>query len=106
MRNEPKLAFSPTRLQHNDDPILSLGIQTNYTLQLFIIFSLLCSQYVVDLIKKQELRLTVASVLFKTKFGYAQIRVPKIGILMSKTACINPWYIIKGLPNTIQGKVL
>ena len=25
------------------------------------------------------------------EFGHAQISVPKIGILMSKTACIKPW---------------
>ena len=32
----------------------------------------------------------VALVLFKIKFGHAQISVPKIGISMSKTVCINP----------------
>ena len=41
--------------------------------------------------KKPELRLMVLSVLRKIKFGHAQISVPKIGIPMSKTACINPW---------------
>ena len=34
--------------------------------------------------------LMVGSVLLKVKFGHAQIRVPKIDMLMSKTACINP----------------
>ena len=33
----------------------------------------------------------VVSVLLKIKFGHAQISVPKIGIPMSKTACINPF---------------
>ena len=33
---------------------------------------------------------TVVSVLLKIRFGQAQIIVPKIGIPMSKTACINP----------------
>ena len=33
----------------------------------------------------------LVSVLLKIKFGHAQIRVPKIGILMLKTACINLW---------------
>ena len=28
--------------------------------------------------------------LLKIKFGHTHIRVPKIGIPMSKTACINP----------------
>ena len=34
----------------------------------------------------------VVSVLLKIKFGHAQISVPKIGIPITKTACINPWY--------------
>ena len=34
----------------------------------------------------------VVSVLLRIKFGHAQISVPKIGIPMSKTASINPWY--------------
>ena len=32
----------------------------------------------------------VVSVLLKIKFGHTQISVPKIGIPMLKTACINP----------------
>ena len=46
--------------------------------------------YVADLIKKLELCLTVVSVLLKIRFGHALISVPKTGIPMSKTACINP----------------
>ena len=65
------------------------GVQTNYTLHLFYIFLLLCSDYVADLIEKLELCLTVVSVLLKIRFGHTQISMPKIGILMSKTACIN-----------------
>ena len=65
-------------------------VQANYTLHLFFIFSLLCSHYIADLIKKLELRLMIVSVLHEIKFGHAQISVPKIGIPMSKTACINP----------------
>ena len=65
-------------------------VQTNYTLNLFFIFSLLCSHYIADLIKKLELRLTIVPVLLEIKFGHAQISVPKIGIPMLKTACINP----------------
>ena len=44
----------------------------------------------ITLIKKLELCLMVVSALSKIKFGHAQINVPKIGIPMSKTACINP----------------
>ena len=65
------------------------GVQTNYTLHLFYIFLLLCSHSVADLIKKQELCLTVVSILLKIRFRYAQISVPKIGVPMSKKACIN-----------------
>ena len=50
---------------------------------------LLWSDYVADLIKKLELCLTVVSVLLKIRFGHAQISVPKVGIQMLKTACIN-----------------
>ena len=35
--------------------------------------------------------LTVVSVLLKIRFGHAQISVSKIGIPISKTACIKPW---------------
>ena len=45
--------------------------------------------------KKLELCLKEASVLLKIKFGHAQIDGPKISILMSKTACINPWLGLK-----------
>ena len=44
--------------------------------------------------KKLELRLMVVSVLLKIKFGHAQISVPKIGIPMSETTCINPWRLM------------
>ena len=88
----PKLAFSPTRLQYNDDPILSLRSPNKLTLHLFIIFSLLCS-HVADLIKKLEMRLMVVSVFLKIKFRHAQISVPKIGIPMSKSTRINPWLL-------------
>ena len=92
MRKLPKLAFSPTRLQHSDDPILSLRSPNELTLHLFIIFFLLCSQYVIDLIKKLETHLMVVSIFLKIKFRHAQISVPKISISMSKAACINPWF--------------
>ena len=64
-------------------------------MHLFFIFSLLCSQYVTDLIKKLELRVMVASVLLKIKFRHAQINVPNIGAPMSKTACFNPGHWAK-----------
>ena len=48
-------------------------------------------------IKKLELRLTVVSVLLKVIFGHGQISLPKIGIPMSKTACIKPLHVyLKG----------
>ena len=56
----------------------------------FYIFSLLCSDYIANLIKKLELCLTVVSILLKIRFGHIQISAPKIGIPMLKTACINP----------------
>ena len=59
----------------------------------FYIFSLLCSDYVADLIKKLELYITVVSVSLKIRFGHTQISVSKIGMSMSKTACINPLYV-------------
>ena len=86
----PKLVFSLLRLYYNDDPMLSLRSPNKLTLHLFIIFSLLCSHYVTDLIKKLEMHLMVVSVFLKIKFRQAQISVPKMGILMLKTDCINP----------------
>ena len=68
------------------------GVQTNYTLHLFSIFLLLCSDCIADMIKKLELCLTVVSVLLNIRFGQAQISVPKICIPMSKIACINPMH--------------
>ena len=41
----------------------------------FVIFSLLCSCHVTDMIKKLELRLLLI-ILFKIEFGYARISVP------------------------------
>ena len=41
--------------------------------------------------KKLELRLMAVLVLLKIESGHAQISVPKIGIRMTKTTCINPW---------------
>ena len=55
---------------------------------LFIIYLLLCSHYVADLVKILELCLMVVSVLLKIKFGHGQISVPKISIPMSETAYI------------------
>ena len=63
--------------------------ESKQNLHFFVIFFLLCSHYVADLLKKLKLCLMVVSVLLKNKFGHAQIRVPKISIPMSKTACIN-----------------
>ena len=60
---------------------------------MFSIFRLLCSDCIVDLIKKLELCLTVVSVLLKIRFGHAQISMPKIGILMSKAAGINSMHV-------------
>ena len=45
------------------------------------------SHYIADLIKKTAIVIMVVS---RLNFGHAQICVPKIGIPMSKTACINP----------------
>ena len=70
------------------------GVQTNYTLHLFYIFSILCFDYVADLIKKLELCITTVSVLLKIRFGHAQISVPKIGTPKLKTACISPLVIL------------
>ena len=46
--------------------------------------------FLAELIKKLELCLMVVSDLLKIESGHTQISEPKIGIPMSKTACINP----------------
>ena len=63
--------------------------ESKQTIHLFSIFSL-CLNYVADLIKKLDLCLTLVSGLLKIRFGHTQISVPKIGMPMSKTICINP----------------
>ena len=63
------------------------------TAAVLAIFVILCSHYVADLTsnwKKLELHLMVVSVIIKTEFAHTQISVSKIGIPMSKTACIKP----------------
>ena len=70
--------------------IIKESKQTNITFIYYL--SLLCSHYVIDLIKKLEMHLMVVTIFLKIKFRHAQISVPKIGIPMSETACINPWF--------------
>ena len=53
---------------------------------------LLCSSYVTDVIKNLELLLLVVMISFKIKFGHTTINLPKISMLMLKTACINPYF--------------
>ena len=52
-----------------------------------------------DVIKNLEWCLTIVSNLLEIRFGHAQISLPKIGIPMAKTACINLWL---GLQNIWQ----
>ena len=66
--------------------IVDLKQTTHYNY--YVIFSLSCSCYVADMIKKLELCLLVVIILFKIEFGHAQISVPKIGKPMPKVACI------------------
>ena len=68
--------------------IIKESRRTNITFIYY--FPLLCSHYVIDLIKNLETRLMVVSIFLKIKFKHGQISVPKIGISMSKTAYINP----------------
>ena len=49
--------------------------ESKQTIHDIYIFSLLCPDYIADLIKKLELCLTVVSILLKIRFGYAQISV-------------------------------
>ena len=51
--------------------------------------------------QKMKLRLVIVSVLLKIKFRHTQIIVPKIGVPMLKTACINPWkHACPNMPNS------
>ena len=54
-----------------------LGIQTNYTLPLYFISSLLCSHYVADLIKKLELLLMVVKFYLRLNLGTPKLVCPK-----------------------------
>ena len=65
-------------------------VQTSYTWYLFFIFSLFFLNYVTNFFKKLDYVNWFILFLIRIKFGHAQIRVPKIGIPMSKIACTNP----------------
>ena len=58
--------------------------------QIFFYFPVIMFIYVTDLIKKLDYVYWLLLFLIMIKFGHAKISVPKIGIPMSKTACINP----------------
>ena len=66
---------------------------TSYTSYVFFLFPWYLLYYVTDLIKKLDYVNCFILFLIRIKFRHAQISVPKIGIPMSKTACINPWMI-------------
>ena len=89
VRKMPKLA-NKIATQWLPDIIIKESKQTIHYIffNFLVIMSLIWS-------KKLELCLKVASVLLKIKFGHAQIDGPKISILVSKTACINPWLGLK-----------
>ena len=66
-------------------------VQTSYMLYLFfLIFWSLCLYYVTYLIKKVDYIYWLLLFFIWIKFGIAQISMPKTGIPMLKTACINP----------------
>ena len=52
----------------------------------FYFLVILFKCYITDLIKKLDY-----FILIRIKFVQNQISVPKIGILLLKAACINPW---------------
>ena len=58
--------------------------------QIFFYFPVIMFIYVTDLIKKLDYVYWLLLFLIMIKLGHAKISVPKIGIPMSKTACINP----------------
>ena len=58
--------------------------------QIFFYFPVIMFIYVTDVIKKLDYVYWLLLFLIMIKLGHAKISVPKIGIPMSKTACINP----------------
>ena len=58
--------------------------------QIFFYFPVIMFIYVTDLIKELDYVYWLLLFLIMIKLGHAKISVPKIGIPMSKTACINP----------------
>ena len=86
-RKVPKLALSPRKCSMRMTPDHECGVETSYILHLFFyIFVMYSYCYCYD--KKLEYLLIVL-ILLEVKFQYTQINVPRIDILMSKTACIN-----------------
>ena len=64
-----QISIFTNKIATSDDSILPLRSPNELTLHLVIIFSLLCSHYVIDLIKKLETRFLVVSIFLKIKFG-------------------------------------
>ena len=59
----------------------------------FLFFSLLCSYYVINMIKNLELHTLIVLIWLKIVFMLAQISVPEISIPTLKAAYINPCII-------------
>ena len=71
-------------------PDYDYGELTSYMLHLFFIFSLLCSYYITNMIKKMELCFLVVLPKIKIKFEYAQISVPQSIMSLLETASSTP----------------
>ena len=56
--------------------------------------------------QKTKIVKIVVSLSLNIKFGHTQISVPKISMLMSKTVCINLWWMLLIFKNTYFKKHL
>ena len=84
VKKVPKLALWQNILWRNVIRNYDYEVQTSYTLFWFFIFLLLCLHYVTDWSKNWNYVYWLLLFLIGSKYVYAQISVPKIGIPTSK----------------------
>ena len=93
VRKVPKLALWSKRLQHKGDRNYDYQVQTRIMHYACFLFSHHCLFMLLIWSKNWNYVDWLRLFSIRIKFGQVQIRMPKIGILMSKTASINPWYV-------------
>ena len=89
MRTVPKLAFSPNKIATQWWPNIIITESKQTIHDIYLLFSRYYVHIMLLIWSKNWNCVMVVSVFLKIKFRHVQISVTKIGIPMSKIACIN-----------------